>query len=112
MRNLAIMLGLCLTFQSHTQGNDEGFKMLKDNNCLACHAFDKTLVGPSYEDVAKRYQDDERSIRVPVLARKMREGGVGNWGQIPMPPMPLRHDQSEYIIKWILDREFAVDKQD
>lgn len=104
-----VMLNLLLSYK-HLWATDEGYKMLKNNNCLACHAVDKTLVGPSYEDVAKKYENDDRSIIVPVLARKMREGGVGNWGVIPMPPMNLRHNQSEYIVKWILNREWETTK--
>jgi cytochrome c len=57
---------------------------LKKNNCMACHATDKKLVGPSYKDVANKYRG--QSDAADKLAKKIRAGGSGVWGPIPMPP--------------------------
>ncbi len=59
--------------------------------CTACHSVDKKLVGPSFQDIAKKYKGDAKAVA--MLSEKVRKGGAGNWGQIPMPPNPRRKDQ-------------------
>lgn len=61
-------------------------ELLKKNNCMACHAVDKKLVGPSYKAVADRYRG--QSDAADKLAKKIRAGGAGVWGPIPMPAYP------------------------
>jgi cytochrome c len=58
--------------------------LLKKNACTACHAIDKKGVGPSYKDVANKYRG--QSDAPAKLAEKVKKGGTGVWGQIPMPP--------------------------
>ena len=60
--------------------------LAKAKNCMACHAIDKKLVGPAYKDVAKKYAGDAKAV--DMLATKIRKGGSGVWGTIPMPPNP------------------------
>ena len=60
--------------------------LLNKNACMACHAVDKKLVGPSYKDVANKYRG--QSDAADKLAKKIRAGGAGVWGPIPMPPHP------------------------
>ncbi|MDZ4129721.1 MAG: cytochrome C', partial [Hydrogenophaga sp.] len=57
--------------------------LAKSKNCMACHATDKKLVGPSYKDVAKKYAGDAKAV--DMLATKIIKGGSGVWGAIPMP---------------------------
>ena len=52
--------------------------------CTACHAVDKKLVGPSYKDVAAKYKGNAKAEA--MLIEKVKKGGVGVWGQVPMPP--------------------------
>lgn len=52
--------------------------------CMACHAKDKKLVGPSFKDIAAKYKGDKEAPT--KLAEKVRKGGAGVWGPIPMPP--------------------------
>jgi cytochrome c len=59
-------------------------------NCTACHADDKKLVGPSYKEVAAKYKADKDAVK--KLSEKVRKGGVGVWGQIPMPANPTPSD--------------------
>src|SRR5512134_966439 len=54
--------------------------------CRACHAVDKKMVGPSYQDIAKKYKGDAKAVA--TLSEKVRKGSTGNWGQVPMPPTP------------------------
>ncbi|MDH3286861.1 MAG: c-type cytochrome [Betaproteobacteria bacterium] len=58
--------------------------LLKKYNCTACHAVDKKLVGPAYKDVAKKYKGQKDAAA--KLAAKVKKGGSGVWGPIPMPP--------------------------
>lgn len=60
--------------------------LLKKNGCLACHAVDKKVVGPAYQDVAAKYKGD--TAAPAKLMEKVKKGGSGVWGQIPMPPNP------------------------
>jgi len=57
--------------------------LLKANNCMACHAVDKKLVGPAYKDVAKKHGGD--AAKADALAAKIIKGGSGVYGAIPMP---------------------------
>jgi cytochrome c len=54
--------------------------------CLACHSKDKKIVGPAYKDVAAKYKGDAGAQA--KLVKKVRKGGSGVWGPIPMPPNP------------------------
>ena len=56
----------------------------KKYGCTACHLDDKPLVGPAYKDVAVKYKTDKDAVK--KLSEKVRKGGAGVWGQIPMPP--------------------------
>lgn len=75
--------------------------LAKAKNCTACHAVDKKLIGPSYKDVAAKYASDKDAVA--KLAKKVREGGVGAWGQIPMPANPqVNADEATALVKWIM----------
>ena len=70
-------------------------------NCMACHAVDKKLVGPSYKDVAKKYAGDAKAV--DMLATKIQKGGAGVWGAIPMPANPQVSDaEAKKLSAWIL----------
>lgn len=76
-------------------------ELAKQKNCLACHAVDKKLVGPAYKDIAAKYKADKNAPA--MLAKKIREGGVGVWGQIPMPANPQVNEQeAQALAKWVL----------
>ena len=73
-------------------------------NCMACHSVDKKLIGPSYKDVASKYAGDPDAAG--KLAKKIREGGVGTWGQIPMPANPqVSADEGAKLAAWILSQK-------
>jgi cytochrome c len=75
--------------------------LAKAKNCLACHATDKKLVGPSYKDVAAKYAGQKDAVA--TLATKVQKGGVGAWGQVPMPPNPQVSDaEAKTLVEWIL----------
>ncbi len=75
--------------------------LAKSKNCLACHSVDAKLIGPAYKDVAARYKGEEGAAE--KLAEKLRSGGSGVWGKIPMPPNPVISDEDlKTLINWIL----------
>ncbi|HKA43138.1 MAG TPA: c-type cytochrome [Burkholderiales bacterium] len=82
-------------------GGDPVQRLLNANACVACHALDKRVVGPSFKDVAAKYAGDgEAAAR---LGRKIKEGGAGSWGNVPMPPNPALPDADlGEIVGWIL----------
>ena len=61
-------------------------ELFKKSNCMACHTIDQKRVGPSLKEVAAKYSGDGAAAE--RLARKIREGGGGVWGELPMPPQP------------------------
>jgi cytochrome c len=63
---------------------DELEDLMKKNGCNACHAEDKKVIGPSYKDVAAKYKGD--ATAVTKLSDKVKKGGSGVWGPVPMPP--------------------------
>ncbi|WP_029010296.1 c-type cytochrome [Azospirillum halopraeferens] len=68
--------------------------------CLACHGVDTRIVGPGYREIAERYRGRDS---VPALVAKVKDGGDGVWGDIPMPPQPdLNDDQARILVEWIL----------
>jgi cytochrome c len=76
-------------------------ELAKKNACTACHAVDKKLVGPAYKDVAAKYRSDKGAEA--RLIEKVKKGGVGVWGQVPMPPNPQVKDEDvATLVKWVL----------
>jgi cytochrome c len=76
-------------------------ELAKKYMCLTCHTLDKKLVGPSYHDVAAKYKGDKAAEA--KLFEKVKKGGVGVWGQIPMPPNDKVPDADvKALVKWIL----------
>ena len=74
--------------------------LAKAKNCMSCHAIDKKLVGPSYKDVAAKYKGDAKAPA--MLAAKVKAGGKGTWGQIPMPPNNVTEDEAKKLAAWVL----------
>lgn len=75
--------------------------LAKKYNCLTCHAVDKKSIGPSYQDVAAKYKGDAGAEA--KLVAKVKNGGTGVWGQIPMPPNASVPDADiKALVKWVL----------
>lgn len=75
--------------------------LAKAKNCLACHDVNRKVVGPAYRDVATKYRGDPGAAE--RLSAKIRNGGEGAWGQVPMPPNPtLTPNDVETLVKWVL----------
>ncbi len=70
--------------------------LLQKNGCLVCHGINNKIVGPAYSDVAKKHAG-----QVDYLAGKIKSGGVGVWGSIPMPPQTLNATDAKVIATWL-----------
>jgi cytochrome c len=78
--------------------------LAKAKNCTACHAMDKKLIGPAYKSIAAKYANDKDALA--KLTKKVREGGVGVWGQIPMPANPqVSADEAGTLVQWVLSQK-------
>lgn len=79
----------------------EGKALVAKSDCLACHKLDIKLVGPAYNNVAKRYPATAENYE--ILANKIIKGGVGVWGQVPMSPhASLAVNDAKKMAKYIL----------
>ncbi|WP_073180130.1 c-type cytochrome [Cruoricaptor ignavus] len=77
----------------------EGEALVKGSDCLSCHKVDAKLVGPSYQDIAKKYTEADTEM----LAQKIIEGGQGHWGDIPMTPHAgLSKENATKMVQYIL----------
>ena len=75
--------------------------LAQKKTCMACHATDKKLVGPSYKDVAAKYAGQKDAAA--NLAEKIQKGSTGVWGQIPMPANPaVNADEAKTLAAWVL----------
>ena len=75
--------------------------LAKKSNCMSCHTVEKKLVGPSYKDVAAKYAGKADAVK--TLSAKVKAGGKGNWGEVPMPPNANVKDADiETLVKWVL----------
>ena len=76
--------------------------LLQKYGCVACHAADKKMVGPSYQEIAAKYGADA----LPKLVQKVKAGGAGNWGPVPMPPHPQVSDADlQAMVQYILAKK-------
>lgn len=79
-------------------------QLAKKHNCFACHQVDKKVVGPAYKDVANKYAGDKTAAA--KLFDKVKKGGAGVWGQVPMPPNPTVPDADvKALVTWILSQK-------
>ncbi|MDP2262703.1 MAG: c-type cytochrome [Hydrogenophaga sp.] len=78
--------------------------LAKSKNCMACHAADKKLVGPSYKSVAAKYAGDAKAV--DMLAAKIVKGGSGVWGAIPMPANPqVTEADAKKLAAWVMSQK-------
>ncbi len=78
-----------------------GYQIAQQNACLGCHAVDRKLVGPGFRDIAAKYKGDPGAQE--RLEKKVREGGSGVWGVIPMPSHPRMSDADiRTVVGWVL----------
>ena len=75
--------------------------LAQKNACMSCHGVDKKIVGPAFKEVAKKYAGDKTAEA--KLAAKVKAGGKGVWGEVPMPPNPqVKPEDLQKIVAWVL----------
>lgn len=78
----------------------KGLELIGKSDCLTCHKVGDKLIGPSYKEVAAKYDNTEENIT--MLADKIIKGGQGVWGSIPMTPHPaISTDDAKAMVKYI-----------
>ena len=81
--------------------SSEGEKLIAKSDCIGCHKLDKKLIGPSYLDIAKKYESNEKNVA--YLSGKIIKGGSGVWGSMPMSAhASLKKGDANSMAKYIL----------
>lgn len=98
MKKFALIASLATLIAAPAFANAD---LAQKKSCMACHAADKKLVGPAYKDVAAKYAGQKDAVT--KLAEKIQKGGVGAWGQVPMPANPqVNADEAKQLATWVL----------
>jgi len=96
-----VMLGLAFSAASSAAvDKDKAAQLATKYNCQACHAVDKKLVGPAYKEIAKKYAGDKSAQA--KLEHKVKNGGSGVWGAVPMPPNNVPDADVKTLVEWVL----------
>jgi cytochrome c len=91
-----LLAGVCI--HTSTLANAD---LAQKKTCMACHAADKKIVGPSYKDVAAKYAGQKDAV--DQLANKIMKGGSGVWGAVPMPANPsVNPAEAKQLAAWVL----------
>ena len=81
--------------------SSEGEKLIAKSDCIGCHKLDKKLIGPSYLDIAKKYESNDKNVA--YLSGKIIKGGSGVWGSMPMSAhASLKKNDANSMAKYIL----------
>jgi cytochrome c len=76
--------------------------LARSKNCLACHAVERKLVGPSFKDIAGRYSEKD----IPHMTGVIQRGGSGRWGPIPMPGnATITPEEADSLARWVLEQK-------
>ena len=98
MKRTLIALAMTLSVAAPALADEA---LAKSKNCMACHAVDKKLVGPSYKDVAKKYAGQKDAA--DKLVAKVIKGGSGVWGPVPMPAnAQVNEAEAKKLAAWVL----------
>jgi cytochrome c len=104
MKRHATVLGAVLFAAGNAHAaldNAAAQALMQKSGCVACHAVDKKVVGPAYQDVAAKYKGDKDALA--KLSDKVKKGGSGVWGPVPMPPNAQVSDADiKNLVAWIL----------
>lgn len=97
----ALLVALAAVFSAPAFANAD---LAQKKNCLACHAVDKKVIGPSYKEVAAKYAGQKDAV--DKLAEKVLKGSTGVWGPVPMPANAGVTDaEAKTLVTWILSQK-------
>lgn len=100
---MAVAAAGSLVMAGHASADAAAAQALaQKSGCLACHTVDKKVLGPAYKDVAAKYKGQKDAEA--KLVEKVKKGGSGTWGPIPMPANSpqVKDEDIKTIVKWIL----------
>lgn len=105
MKLSALALCIPLLFIGQSANAAPDYNQVKDilakNACLACHAVDKKVIGPSYQEVAEKHKG--QADAADILTKHIKEGSTGNYGPIPMPPNAGISDADiKVVVEWLV----------
>ena len=102
VKSLLLTSGLLVA--AAAQAADPAEALAQKSGCLSCHNVQVAVIGPAYKDVATKYKGDKDAEE--RLVQKVKKGGSGVWGKMPMPPnSPLVKDEDiRTLVKWVLSR--------
>ena len=101
MKRALIVLASVLTVAAPAMADEA---LAKAKNCMACHAVDKKMVGPSYKDVAAKYAGQKDAV--DKLAVKIVKGGSGVWGPVPMPAnAQVNEADAKKLAAWVMTQK-------
>ena len=96
---LSMLAGTRLAYPANRTA--QGEVLARSTDCFSCHALDHKVVGPSFEEIARRYRN-QAGVEAKLEA-KIKDGGLGDWGDVPMTPHPaLSDEQLAAIVRWVL----------
>jgi cytochrome c len=99
--SVLIVMGAALGTSAHAADAPRGQSIANANACMGCHAVDRKLVGPSFQQIATKYKGDAQAPA--KLTRKVKDGGSGVWGMIPMPAHQSMSDADiRTVVDWVL----------
>jgi cytochrome c len=76
-------------------------KLAQSSGCMTCHGVDKKIIGPAFKEVAAKYRGDKGAEA--ALIQKVKAGGKGVWGDMPMPPNAhVKDDDIKALVQWIM----------
>lgn len=80
---------------------EDALALATKSGCMACHQVEMKVVGPAYKDVAAKYKGQDGAL--DTLAAKVKAGGSGVWGPVPMPPnVNVSEEDIKTIVTWVL----------
>ena len=97
----SIVVASILTFGLQAHADDAGKALAQKSGCLACHSVDSKVVGPAFKDVSAKYKGKGAESK---LVAKVKAGGSGVWGPIPMPANSpqVKDEDIKTIVSWVL----------
>ncbi len=97
MKKVALALTLAVGIVGTSLANEQ---LAKQKGCFACHDINNKKVGPAFKEVAKRFAGKPGAV--DELAKRIKNGGVGTWGQVPMPPQNVTEAEAKQLAQWVL----------
>ena len=99
---LSVAAAGSLMLAGQASADDAAKALAQKSGCLACHSVEAKVLGPAYKDVAAKYKGDKTAEA--RLVAKVKAGGSGVWGPMPMPPMGAQVKEADIktVVEWVL----------